>query len=174
MGTLRFFLSILVLLSHAGVSIHGYNPGVVAVMTFFIMSGYVMTLLVQRHYSTTDWIGHFYLDRAARLFPQFLLYSSLTLALLSFGLISSAYLSECTADKIALNMAILPVGYYSSLGLGKCMVIPQAWSLGLEATFYAAVPLLLVVVPRDWLHGVLAGSMVIFSLAVFGVIDADQ
>jgi peptidoglycan/LPS O-acetylase OafA/YrhL len=70
-GTLRFVLAIVVALSHTGTVFLGYNTGVVAVVSFFMISGYVMALLIEKHYGSVGRVGHFYLDRAARLFPQF-------------------------------------------------------------------------------------------------------
>lgn len=72
MGRLRYFLAIMVVLSHTQVDFLGFAPGVTAVVSFFLISGYVMTLLIGRHYNSPDRIGLFYLDRAARLYPQFL------------------------------------------------------------------------------------------------------
>lgn len=46
MGTLRYLLAILVLLSHAGVNLSGHHPGVMAVAVFYAISGYVMSALI--------------------------------------------------------------------------------------------------------------------------------
>jgi peptidoglycan/LPS O-acetylase OafA/YrhL len=48
-GTLRFVLAIVVALSHTGTVFLGYNTGVVAVVSFFMISGYVMALLIEKH-----------------------------------------------------------------------------------------------------------------------------
>lgn len=78
MGTLRFFLALLVLYSHAGGRIQQLNPGVTAVVVFYIISGYVMTALMRRYYCpspagpTLPSTAHFYLDRLLRLYPQYL------------------------------------------------------------------------------------------------------
>src|SRR5947207_8786691 len=109
MGSLRLVLAAMVLLSHAGVEVYGYNPGVVAVVSFFLLSGYVMTLLIQKHYGSYDRITTFYRDRAGRLFPQFLLYSALTTALLSV-IASPTFHSQCNAGKVVLTFAMLPLG----------------------------------------------------------------
>ena len=50
MGLLRLFLAYMVLLSHAGVRIATYNGGVVAVIGFYLISGYVMAGLLRRYY----------------------------------------------------------------------------------------------------------------------------
>jgi len=50
MGFYRLLLAFFVVTGHVGISILGYDPGVVAVVSFFLMSGYVMTGLIDRHY----------------------------------------------------------------------------------------------------------------------------
>mgnify|MGYP003343567634 FL=1 len=52
MGYLRLILALLVLLSHAGWRVAGLNPGVTAVIGFYLISGYVMAGLVRSHYNT--------------------------------------------------------------------------------------------------------------------------
>lgn len=54
MGYYRFILSILVVLSHSFGLIAGYNTGRIAVVCFFIVSGFVMTALIQAHYPSAS------------------------------------------------------------------------------------------------------------------------
>jgi len=169
-GSLRLLLAVCVLLSHAGVSILGWNPGVVAVISFFILSGYVMTLLIRRHYASPDRIVDFYLDRAARLFPQFLFYCLATAVLITNAEVDSQFLRGCDAYKLALNLAILPLDFFP--GLESCMLIPQAWSLGLEMFFYLVVPLVFLL-PREVTRLVVGGSIGVFLAAYLGIIDTD-
>lgn len=44
-GYLRFTLAFLVLLSHVGVTFYTLNPGVIAVVIFYILAGYVVSHL---------------------------------------------------------------------------------------------------------------------------------
>lgn len=82
MGTYRLILALLVLVSHMGLTVLGLNPGVVAVISFFMLSGYVMTALIKRYYLAPRSIPDFYLDRLMRLQPQYLFY--LTLSVIYF------------------------------------------------------------------------------------------
>jgi NAD(P)-dependent dehydrogenase (short-subunit alcohol dehydrogenase family) len=50
MGTLRFILALLVMLSHTGLTVGGLNPGVASVVVFYAISGYVMSALVAKHF----------------------------------------------------------------------------------------------------------------------------
>ena len=74
MGFLRFLLASLVLATHYDmwVLIPNFNEGVVAVTCFILISGYVMTLLINSYYSNLADVKYFYLDRACRILPQFI------------------------------------------------------------------------------------------------------
>jgi peptidoglycan/LPS O-acetylase OafA/YrhL len=51
------------------------------------------------------------------------------------------------------------------------MIIPQAWSLGLELSFYAIIPFLIIYRPlAKWSVAISIG---IFALAFFGIISPD-
>jgi peptidoglycan/LPS O-acetylase OafA/YrhL len=173
MGFYRCFLAILVVFSHADITIGGYNPGVVAVISFFLLSGYVMTVLVNKHYPSLDRLGGFYTDRGARLFPQFVFYALVTLVLMKFGDISSPFLTNCSLGKISLNLLMLPLDFYWLINIGDCMLLPQAWSLGLELCFYIVIPFILIMFnPRTMLF-VFFASAAVFMLAFLGVINTD-
>jgi len=168
MGFYRLFLAYLVALSHAGVKWDGVNPGIVACISFFMLSGYVMTALIDRHYAAFDRIGAFYLDRALRLYPQFLFYSLATiLAAEAFGLRHPWMSRPPSLPSDFMQLAMAP------LNLGPCfpeMLMPQAWSLGLEFFFYAAFPFLLIPEKRAPFAFASAG---IFALAYCGRLSAD-
>jgi hypothetical protein len=87
-----------------------------------------MTILVDRHCETLPKIGLFYLDRSARLLPQYVLY--LLFALSALALTRNSLLQGCGAYEIGLNLIIFPLDFYQLIDL-KCMLIPQVWSLGL-------------------------------------------
>jgi peptidoglycan/LPS O-acetylase OafA/YrhL len=168
MGSFRFLLAVMVVISHAHGGFAGYNIGIVAVISFFLISGYVMTVLVDRYYGTLSKIGLFYLDRSARLLPQYVVY--LLLALSALALTRDSLLQSCGAYEFGLNLLIFPLDLYQLIDL-KCMLIPQAWSLGLELSFYAVVPFLLV--SQQFARWAALGSIAVFLLAFFGTIDNE-
>jgi len=168
MGIYRLLLALAVVLSHIGIVVHGKNPGVVAVVSFFLLSGYVMTALIERHYASTASFPRFLLDRSMRLFPQFLFYSALTLALIVLFRPESEFISELTPWTAAMNLTMLPLNFFRHFP--HALTVPQAWSLGLEAQFYLAIPFILVLglrVPAMLL------SLSFFLLPFFDVIDPD-
>jgi peptidoglycan/LPS O-acetylase OafA/YrhL len=165
MGIYRLALAIVVALAHLG---FGGNIGVSAVVSFFLISGYVMTGLVDRHYSTPSRLPGFYIDRAMRLFPQFLFYILLTLILIAIAHPSSPFISGVSAKKIALNVAMLPLNFYWHFF--DSMIIPQAWSLGLESQFYLVMPMIIMLRARSTIF---VASIAFFLLPYFGILNGD-
>jgi peptidoglycan/LPS O-acetylase OafA/YrhL len=138
-GLLRLLLAIMVLISHTALGLRDFNLGAAAVVSFMILSGYVMTRLVTRHYRSAARVPLFYLDRAARIFPQFLFYLSATIVLVSQNRIAFGFAHACGPYDAALNAMALPLSWSNVIGL-HCQYLPQAWSLGLEISFYLVVP----------------------------------
>ncbi|EWS65151.1 Acyltransferase family protein [Hydrogenophaga sp. T4] len=172
MGSYRFFLAILVAISHAGIGFFGYNPGVVAVISFYILSGYVMSLLIVKYYAHPSAIPTFYLDRAARLFPQFVFYMLLATIFIYFLKFDSQLTNKPTINEWLLNLLILPLGFYMYWADGP-LVIPQAWSPGLEMTFYLAIPWILIFFSNRKIYTLACLSFLIFLTAYCGKINSD-
>lgn len=171
MGTYRFFLAILVALSHMGVSVAGLNPGVFAVISFFLISGFVMTGLVRTHYMQWRAVPRFYLDRVARIFPQYVLFLALTGLALVVLRFQSPYLAQFSAVALAANVVVVPLDFFMfSPAIAGFMLIPQAWSLGLELLFYLLMPWLLLGRVRAL---ALLVSLAVWGVAAFGFIHTD-
>lgn len=170
MGTYRLILSLLVLMSHASVIWKGYNQGVAAVISFFFLSGYVMTGLIEKHYNKPSNIKFFYLDRMMRLFPQYLFYCTFAIFLVSFTPVMNPFYTVTGLQPLLLNFLMLPTGYYM-YGLEKSLLLPQAWSLGLELSFYLLLPFLLIY--RLSLAAFVL-SLLIFTLACLEIVHTDH
>jgi peptidoglycan/LPS O-acetylase OafA/YrhL len=156
--------------------VYGYDEGVVAVISFMLLSGYVMTVLIDKHYPVPQDAPRFYLDRLGRLLPQFFFYNVLVLALLQVSRLGAATLpwmqyKSCPASLIWLNFSLIGNNFHRFLG--NCMLLPASWSLGLEASFYAVAPLVLCRVNRFARALALPLSAAFFVLAYFGVLDSD-
>lgn len=169
MGTYRLILAVLVLISHTAKAFFGYNVGVFAVVSFFLISGYVMTALVDDKYPHARSIPAFYMDRAIRLYPQFILYATINTAIIFFLLKGTAFYDAITAHNIAATFSMLPLGYYM-FGASIPHIVPPAWSLGLELSFYLIFPAILIFRIRE---AFFAASVAVFMLAYFQVIDTD-
>jgi peptidoglycan/LPS O-acetylase OafA/YrhL len=168
MGYYRLILALLVAASHAGLTFGRFNPGEIAVVSFFLLSGYVMTALIDRYYLDFRRIGPFYLDRALRLYPQFLVYSlAMIVAAEWFGLRHLWMSAPPTLASDAAQLTMLPLAFSERF---PNMLLPQAWSLGLELMFYAVFPFFLI--PGERMMAAYASGLV-FLFAFCGRISAD-
>ncbi len=145
MGMLRLLLAFLVLLSHADVRIGTLNPGVTAVMVFYLISGFVMAGLLRRHYAQPAQIPHFYADRVLRLFPQYLFYMAAALVWHWWTSTSTLFLTRSpSALDLFNNLSVIPLNFFMFNGADGYTLVPPAWSLGAELQFYLLAPLMLL------------------------------
>lgn len=172
MGYLRLVLALMVLLSHAGERVFTLNPGVTAVIGFYLISGYVMAGLVHRHYGQPSRMPMFYADRVLRLFPQYLAYAGAALAWYWLTQTPTLFLTRSpTAGDLLNNLTVVPLNFYMYNGADAFTLVPPAWSLGAELQFYLLAPAMLLW-PRVGM--VLGGaSLVVHGLALHGVLNTD-
>ncbi|MCP2227466.1 peptidoglycan/LPS O-acetylase OafA/YrhL [Pseudomonas silensiensis] len=170
MGAYRLLLAILVAVSHMGKTFAGLNPGVVAVISFLIISGFVMTSLIERNYKAPQKIGLFYMDRALRLYPQFLFYFLASCAVIYCLLPGTPQAAELTLGNIAASLTMVPLGFYM-FGLAGPLILPPAWSLGLEMCFYLVIPFLLIYKARGVAFVL---SVAVFMTACLGFLNTDM
>lgn len=171
MGIYRFVLACLVVLAHTEV-VWGtvYNPGMIAVISFFILSGFSMEKMYDSYKTSAIF---FYMERWLRIAPQYLFWTTVTLFMINLGYVYSNnwYLRDMTFSNIFLNVLILPVGYFMYNGLDNFRLIPQAWTLGTEFTFYLILPLLYT--KRKLINYCMIGSVIIYTLACFGILESN-
>jgi len=172
-GTLRYFLATLVVLSHNNITLYGKNIGVMAVVVFYLLSGYMMTGLIRRRYASLSAMGAFYWDRLLRIYPQYLLFLTLTLLAIHTLPIQTPYLAvPLDGQKLFANLSIIPLNFFMFNQLDKTMLLPQAWSLGTEWQFYLTFPFVLLLHSR--LRPLIAGlSVLVFALAMTGQLQTD-
>ena len=172
MGTYRLLLAVAVALSHMNVRVFNeHNPGVVAVISFFLISGFVMTGLVRTHYAQYRDVPAFYLDRMARIFPQYLLFLALTAICHAYLNFNSSFLRRASLIGVLSNISAIPLDLYMfSDKIEQFTFIPQAWSLGLELMFYLCFPLIMVSGART---PAFIASALFWLVAAFRVIDPD-
>lgn len=172
LGSLRLLLALAVAVSHAGITLRGLNPGVIAVIGFYLISGYVMTGLMHRHYATPDQAGGFYLDRAVRLLPQYFLYAGLALACYFVLHPASYHLSRPPVPGDYLNnLLVVPLNYFMWNDSDRFALVPPAWSLGAEIQFYLLAPWLLGSPRRILLAGL--ASLLVYGCALAGLLNSD-
>ncbi len=173
-GYLRYFLSILVVLSHIGFTVSGFNQGVSAVVVFFMLAGYVVTgLLGKTNYD----LKLFYIDRFMRIYPTYLI-------TLFISVVFVFAINHCnpifTKYNIISHLTIIPLDYYwlklpivFTSGLRNTDFLnPQAWSLGLELQAYILLPFILK--NRKVKAATLLFSILFFIIISLSDLNSDQ
>jgi len=151
-GVYRTILAAVVALSHFGLVIHGFNPGKWSVLSFYVVSGFLMANVFPKLSVGGQW-RWFYIDRAMRIYPLFLC------VLLIFG-IGLHYPWRQTG----INALLFPLSYCVFTGVDP--IIDPTWSLACEMHFYMLVPLL-VNASTHTLRALMVGSIILFSISPF-------
>jgi peptidoglycan/LPS O-acetylase OafA/YrhL len=147
LGTFRFSLAIMVLFSHMTYKVAHlfyYFSGIHAVVTFFITSGFLIGLAIERNYVGRT--GEFILNRFLRIYPTFwavLVLTGLTIALHGGPTVKGADIAAVSLKgwgPIEILRALPIVSGYPAYPIWKPMAV--AWSLQVEVSFYIAVALL--------------------------------
>lgn len=172
LGTLRLVLALAVLISHAGVSVLSLNPGVMAVVVFYAISGYVMNGLICAHFGNLASIPCFYVDRLLRILPQYFIY------------LIPSYIWYCITQQVTTftqraptwqdaynNLIIVPLNFFMYNQSDQFTLIPPAWSLGAELQFYVLLPLLIAYKPLFWC--VVTSSLIVQGMAWAGFLHAE-
>ncbi|MBI3503318.1 MAG: acyltransferase [Proteobacteria bacterium] len=170
MGILRFLLAVSVFISHSGRDLFKMTllNQAVAVIFFFIVSGFYMSLVINERYPGNT--SGFYLNRLLRIFPAYFVVLALVVAvywavgLPTIFMVPDPSLGTTERDAyLLLNLAIfgqdIASTYSQQFNSARSIVVdfvsdqpiriaPNypvsiAWSVGAELLFYAAAPLLL-------------------------------
>ncbi|MBP0049722.1 acyltransferase [Marinobacterium sp. AK62] len=174
MGWVRFTLSMLVLYSHLGWMFLGINPGVVAVVIFYLLAGYVVEQLLHAGRNTSTPLATFYRDRLWRVMPAYLTALALAAGLWLSSTIESPFVATTPSGWALLgNISIIPLNYYMYSGIDSFTLIPPAWSLGAEVQFYLLAPLLFRL-PHTLLLGIFGISICLFITAQTGWLHTDH
>jgi len=155
MGIYRFILSLLVIIFHlvGGVQPAGYS----VVFGFYLISGYVITLVLNRSYS--EKIGQFYLNRALRIFPVYIIILLISFILIkvhgnvflianngldSLQLLNSGIAHYNVADVLnEISLRFFTNKSFTDFAVilnGFPQIVPQAWALCPEIIFYILAP----------------------------------
>jgi peptidoglycan/LPS O-acetylase OafA/YrhL len=151
-GAYRLILASLVALSHFGLIVAGFNPGQWSVLSFYVLSGYLMEHQFHKLSKAGD-SRAFYADRFLRVFP---IYCSV--------LILAALLTPPAWWVFLVNATLIPLNY--SIFTGIPVLIGPAWSLACEVQFYLLVPLL-GRASTQMLRRLTLGSMAVFIVSPF-------
>jgi peptidoglycan/LPS O-acetylase OafA/YrhL len=132
LGTYRFMLAALVLLSHCTVFIPGplvsLSLGNVGVFLFFVVSGFVISEALDLFYSRS--VGRFLANRALKIFPSYWVAAILGYVVLSLEDLTSPLFEPWP---LLVNATLL-LGYLP--GSGTHLILPITWAVIVECQFY--------------------------------------
>jgi len=172
---LRFILATFVLISHLDIRIFGLNPGVIAVIVFYILAGHVIARLYLHKFSKHLLL--FYFERGLRIYPFYFFVAFLTIL---FLVITEYGQPEFKVLNIFLNFLIIPLNYYMYIEEHLIILkgteppwwlIPPAWSLGAELQVYLLMPILLTL--RIFLYIAFILSFLVYNLANLNILHSD-
>jgi peptidoglycan/LPS O-acetylase OafA/YrhL len=158
---LRAIAVLSVVLYHFGIG--GLQGGFVGVDVFFVISGYLITGIIQSELARGEFtLARFYERRARRIFPALFVMLLVTMLVGLFVLLPSdlARLGQAaTATVLFVSNALYfrQSGYFDDASDFNALL--HTWSLGVEEQFYVGLPLLLMLVHRyrpQWLLRVIA------------------
>lgn len=142
LGLLRTTLALMVMAFHL---FAGLRPiGTYAVFGFYIISGYLMTLIMHESYGYT-WVGRlsFAVNRFLRLYPQYwaaAIYSLLLIYMLGPGTVTSFHKSiyiPTSLNEYISNIAMVFPAWNPSGVMPR--LVPPAWALTVELFFYVLI-----------------------------------
>jgi peptidoglycan/LPS O-acetylase OafA/YrhL len=191
MGVIRILLALAVVLGHSGAStIWQGTGGIVAVQTFFIISGFYIAMTLSTAYRDAD--GRFWFNRALRLYPLYLVVA--LISLLGKGWTQPGLSAEFHALPLAAQGLLVvsnslifgqdwvmfagvrdgALAFFSDFRestpqLYRFLVSPPAWSLGTELSFYVLAPFLFRLRTRTLLMVAAASLALRFALMRAGL-----
>jgi peptidoglycan/LPS O-acetylase OafA/YrhL len=172
-GLYRLSLAVLVAISHMGFSIAGYHLGVMAVMGFYVLAGYIAAALWQRAEQYPNAARYYWKGRFWRLMPLYWGMVVLTAILMPY-LAPSEFLSAPLDGNAWLqNLLVFPLAYYPLSGIDKITLIPPAWSLAVEFHYYLFIPLLAYLSER-WIRFIWLLSLLIWLASFTDLLDTER
>jgi peptidoglycan/LPS O-acetylase OafA/YrhL len=135
LGSFRFLLAVLVAIAHLarGVDFVG-RFGVYAVFGFYVISGYLMTLILNEAYGFR--LKEFAFNRFLRLYPAYYVVALVTLPAIAWLPDAPQFLQAWRINRdpldLASNVLLFPFAFYAE----KFRLIPPGWSLAVEIVNY--------------------------------------
>jgi peptidoglycan/LPS O-acetylase OafA/YrhL len=155
-------LAILLVITHHAWPVELGSGGIVGVVAFFTLSGYLITGVLQRDIARNGRVryGHFYRNRAIRLIPALLLF-------LAVFAIYTIVVNPYGDRNDVLRSILVAITYSANIPFDHgSPAISHLWTLATEEQFYLVWPLLLTVALRwKMLRLMVLGAAVILMIA---------
>ncbi len=140
-GIYRWFLATMVLFCHLGPE-HCWRCGPNAVVTFFILSGYIISYILDTHYlRIPDGIRKYYINRMLRVYPAYWVVIFATIPLIKYFPDIAHHVSELVMPRTPMDV-ILNMGAITQ-NFANTNLVPPAWSLGVEMEIWLLLPFVL-------------------------------
>ena len=170
---LRAFAVLVVVLFH--LKVPGFEGGYIGVDIFFVISGFLITGLIQERMADERFkLSDFYANRIRRLLPAIiatvLLTSVASIVMLQPQMLGS-YAKSALASLLSFANLVFffESGYWDSAAEQKPLL--HLWSLGVEEQFYLFWPLILIGLTQLRHSLYLSGVLLIFALSLVACID---
>jgi len=146
LGSFRFFLAFLVVISHLWDKMIG-GPAAYAVWGFYLISGYLMAYVLNKHYGfDKSGLANFYKNRAIRIYPGYFIavifgvicYKLCVINGVSLDALNPEFGKPDSARSFFFNFTLIPIFQTSKL------FVPVSQALGLEVGFYLLVPFIAI------------------------------
>ena len=126
--------------------------GWIGLWIFFALSGFLITdgLLKMKALPIGRYIGRFYLKRAFRILPAFVIFFSISVALY-FIFPRQGFAGNSDLNHYWIYLVTFTFNHYPPIG---GVWFPHLWSLSLEEQFYVIWPWLVFFLPMNWLKKV--------------------
>jgi len=121
-------------------------PATQAVFGFYILSGYLMTKILNEVYGiSAHGMSTYFVNRFLRIYPAYWLVSLLSLACVALFPSAASSLNGALTVPNSLtawghNIFIFGLGDIISSGRDQIRLVPQAWALHIELFFYLLIP----------------------------------
>lgn len=170
---LRGLMTIMVVVSHyfaeVPAGIKGFSFGWIAVIMFFVLSGYLVGRLIIEKKDRANFVFVFYVRRVCRTLPVY--FVCVVLVYLLIALVGEkAWLEAGTVFPLWSYLTFTQNFFMVSTGsIGQHWLAPT-WTLTVEEHFYLLAPAVFFFVPRRYLIPVfmgVIGSTLLFRYAVF-------
>ena len=158
--SLRCMAVMSVILYHSQLKIFGYNffsGGAIGVDIFFVISGFVITRIIVHQIVEVGSFSiiNFYNRRILRILPALIIVLLITLAFSYFKFLPSYYVEIAKSTLSSLyfysNFFFYNIGtqYEASVSLVKPLL--HTWSLSIEEQFYLLIPIIFMIIKKDYL-----------------------
>ncbi len=165
---LRAVAVLSVVLFHLNVP--GFEGGYVGVDIFFVISGFLITGLIQQRIADNKFrLSEFYANRVRRLLPAILATVATTTAA-SIVLLQPQMLEPFAKSALASVLSLANFVFYSESGYwdssAELKPLLHLWSLGIEEQFYLFWPLILLALFRFGRSSYIVGLLLLFGFSL--------